>query len=576
MVIKKGKFRAWWGLVALLLLGGLLMGVSRRFALTRNLETLLSVFEAAMTLYVEEPDGEKLVERGIASMMSELDPYSEYIPEKAMSSLQFLATGGYVGVGALIRRADHYTLIAELYEGTPSARAGLRVGDTLKSIDGVSLYDMDIAQVSERLKGQPNTQVKLMVSRPYSEPKDTVFEVIRDNVHVSSVPYYGLLPEGVGYVFLSGFTQGCAKEIEEALNTLRAENGGKLKGIMLDLRNNSGGVIDEAQRLVSYFVPPGEVVFKVKGRDSAYYSEAHTQGSAPYADVPLVVLVNRLSASSSEIVAGALQDLDRALILGERTFGKGLVQSTNPLPYGGSLKITTARYYTPSGRCIQALDYTNRNEQGAVGKIPDSLVSAFTTQGGRMVYDGGGIYPDVLKVDSGFTLFLSTLYHNQAFFDYATYYRAKHAEIGTLDNFIVTQDIIADFEAFCRRKGLDQRSPVLDEYERVMHLLKGEDQTELLRPYMDSIKVAFQASFSSYFARYANRIAELLSEEIASRYYYARGRFGKSIRHDEVVDSALYYLHHRTELERLLREVSPADPRGESVKKATAKSRLAS
>ncbi len=555
------------GAGVLLLLGGVLLSAeTSRFRMTQYLETLLSVFQTSMTVYVEEPDAKRMVERGIQGMLRELDPYSEYIPAESVESWQFVATGAYAGVGMLIRPGGDYALAAEIYQGTPSDRAGLRAGDTLKRINGEDLRGKSVGQVSDMLRGQPNTALEITISRPWG-PRDSVVRVVRDNVHVPAVSYSTLLGKGYAYVMLNTFTQGCAKEVEMALRRLEAEAQpqGGLRGIVLDLRGNTGGIIEEAQRLVGLFIPAGQVVFEVKGRGGKGQFSALTEGEAPYRGVPLVVMVDRSSASSSEIVVGALQDLDRAVVVGDRTFGKGLVQTTQPLPYGGTIKLTSARYYTPSGRCIQALDYSHLTEQGAVGKIPDSLVSEYSTRRGRKVYDGGGIFPDLMLVDSAYTLFISTLYQNDAFFDYATKYRAEHASIGPLRDFVVTPAMLNDFALFCQGRGLDARSALLDEVSRVLNLMRDQDQSELMLPYVDSMRVKLRRSFMDYFHRYSARISELLEGEIVSRYYYRAGRLDRHLIRDWQLDSARALLGDTARMGRILREISPNDPRRESV-----------
>lgn len=538
-----------------------LTALTTRFKLNRAIDTLITVFQSAMTEYVEIPDEQKLVESGVHAMMRHLDPYSAFIPQEDIGSLNFLATGGYAGVGAMIRRAGDYTLIAELYPNTPSAKAGLQVGDTILAIDSASTKGLDLSTVSDRLKGAPGTIVQIRISRPYG-PKDTTYYVTRDQVHVPAVPWFAMVNNSsIGYVFLRSFTTGCAKEIELALDSLNRTAPNGLTGIILDLRGNAGGIIDEAQRIVNLFVPHGDTVFQVRKRGGELAATATTEGTARYPDLPLAVLTDRMSASSSEIVAGALQDLDRAIIIGERTFGKGLIQSTRPLEYGGSIKITTARYYTPSGRCIQALDYSNLTPEGAVGTIPDSLISQFFTRNGRSVYNGGGIYPDILHEAMEYTLFPTTLFHNHAFFDFATQFCAKHPVSPNLNEFQISDSTLNQFAKFCQAQGLDARSTLVDELNRVINLMKGQDQIELLNPYVDSVQKALKTSFPHYFERYKKQIAQLLTEEIASRYHHMAGRIAIRTRHDPAIDTAMLYINNHKLRDSILLHVSPKDPR---------------
>ena len=361
--------------------------------LTKNLETLFAVFRDAMLMDVDEPDPEQLTNAGIVGMLKTLDPYTEYIPESSKETLQFITTGEYAGIGALIQKAGDYTQVAQLYENTPAVRAGLKTGDTIVKIDGVDLKGVSATEVSAKLKGKENSILKLTVNRPYGKTGLNL-EVKRARIQIPAVAYAARLKNDLAYVNLSGFTVGCAKEVRQAIEKVRGK-GNPLKGLVLDLRGNTGGLLNEAVELVSLFVPSGTKVADVKGRNPQQLNTLYASGEAPFKELPLVVLVNRESASSSEVVAGALQDLDRAVIIGEQTFGKGLVQTTRPLPYGGVFKITTAKYYIPSGRCIQAIDYAHRDQNGAIEYIPDSLMRAFKTLNGRTVYDGGGIWPDL-------------------------------------------------------------------------------------------------------------------------------------------------------------------------------------
>ncbi len=546
--------------VAAGLLFGLYTGYTK-FQLTEGMETIFTVFRDAVLMNVDEPDPEKLTNNAVWGILRQLDPYAAYIPEEGREQFQTLTTGDYGGIGALVQQADKYARVAELYEGAPAAKAGLFVGDTLVSIDGQTTRGLTITEVSNRLKGVAGSTIALRVRRPYRVDTLTI-KFKRDRVHLPAVGYSHRFSDGVGYVSLTTFTHGCALAVEEALVNL--EKKGPLTGVVLDLRGNGGGLLEEAIQLVGFFIPSGDTVVMVKGRVGKD-EVALSRGEGRFASLPLVVLVDRESASSSEVVAGSLQDMDRAAIVGERTFGKGLVQTTRALPYGGILKLTTAKYYTPSGRCIQALDYAHRDKNGAVGEIPDSLITRYQTRHGRYVYDGGGVWPD-LEADGGNqSLFVANLYAQLGFFEYATLYRSQHPSIPPVAEFKASQGDIADFKRFLIQKGYPAKSSMLRLTKQLRDMAKGEDQYELLQGYLDSADRAIERSFSEYFDKNLPLITTLLEEEIASRYYYAGGRAAKALARDSVLHQGLHLLQDSAQMRRLLRKISPADPRGKKV-----------
>ena len=359
--------------------------------LVKNLDIYYTLFRELNMFYVDETDPEDLVTTSIEAMLSSLDPYTTFIPESNMDEFQFQTTGEYGGIGSLIRRSGNSVMIAEPYDGFPAAKAGIRGGDQILKVDGVPTKDMAIESVSDKLKGKPGTELVLTIER-FGEEKPLSFTLAREKISIKNVPYFGMLDQSTGYIYISNFTTGAGKEVENALKSLKKDH--ELKSLVLDLRANPGGLLIEAVRICNLFVNRGETIVNTRGKMEQWDSDYSTTSEPVDTEIPLVVLVNRGSASASEIVAGALQDLDRAVVIGQRTFGKGLVQTSRPLKYNAQLKVTTAKYYIPSGRCIQALDYAHRNEDGSVGIIPDSLISEYSTKNGRLVYDGGGIEPD--------------------------------------------------------------------------------------------------------------------------------------------------------------------------------------
>ncbi|MBP6428403.1 MAG: S41 family peptidase, partial [Bacteroidia bacterium] len=365
--------------------------VDNYFEVSKNLDIFSSLYREVNMYYVDSVDPGKIMKKGIDEMLSSLDPYTNYIPESNIEDYRFMTTGQYGGIGAVIRPKGDYVIVSDPYEGFPADKAGLRAGDVILEIDGKTTKNKKTDEISRALKGSPKTEVKLLIKR---EGEEKPFEkiLVREEIKVKPVPYYGMLDNKIGYIKLNSFTENCAKDVAEALKELKLKNN--LSGLVLDLRGNPGGLLHEAVNTSNIFIPRGQEIVSTKGRYKDADRPYKAVNEAIDTELPLAVLVNSGSASASEIVSGSLQDLDRAVVIGQRTFGKGLVQTTRPLSYNSQLKITTSKYYIPSGRCIQALDYTHRNEDGSVGKIPDSLVSEFKTKAGRKVYDGGGIKPD--------------------------------------------------------------------------------------------------------------------------------------------------------------------------------------
>ena len=531
--------------------------------LTKNLETLFAVFRDAMLMDVDEPDPQQLTEGAIRGLLKELDPYTEYIPESSKADLQFMTTGEYAGIGAVIQKAGDYAQIVQLYENTPALHAGLKAGDTLLMIDHFSLKGVSVTEVSNRLKGKEGSKLTLTIHRPYVEGEQKL-EVTRARIQIPSVAYSTRLPGDVAYVNLAGFTTGCAEEIRQAIEKIRT-TGEPLRGIVLDLRGNTGGLLNEAVALTSLFVASGTKVADVKGRSGSQANPLYAEGEAPYRDLPLAVLVNRESASSSEVVAGALQDLDRAVIIGEQTFGKGLVQTTRPLPHGGIFKITTAKYYTPSGRCIQAIDYAHRNASGAVEYIPDSLIRSFKTLNGRTVYDGGGIWPDILQKPDEYSPLIISLYVNKAFFAFANKYQQSHATIADIASFQLTEEDVKDFVSFVKEQGYIQRNPLFDMLKRVDEMSREvaiADTT--FKQEMTKMRSILNQSITDQYLKQKDTLKNFLAEEIISRYYYRAGRLAYTLPTDKVLAHALQLLQQPDSLQKILKELSPKDLRSKS------------
>jgi carboxyl-terminal processing protease len=512
------------------------------FEISRNLDIFATLFRELNIYYVDETKPGDLMKKGIDSMLESLDPYTNYIPESEVEDYRFMTTGQYGGIGALIGQKDDYVVITDPYEGFPAQKADLRAGDEILEIDGKSMKGKKYDDVSKILKGQPKTNVKLLIRRlGEKNPIEKIVE--RDEIKIKSVPYYGLLDSEVGYIRLTGFTDNAGMEVKDALLDLK--NKHSIKSLVLDLRGNPGGLLNEAVNITNLFVDRGVEVVTTKGKVKEWDKGYKALNAAVDTQIPLVVLVNSGSASASEIVSGSIQDLDRGIVIGQRTFGKGLVQTTRPLSYNSQLKVTTAKYYIPSGRCIQAVDYTHRNEDGSVGKIPDSLVTLFKTKGGRVVADGGGITPDHAIEPQMLSNISQSLLSKQLIFDYATNYRVKHPQIASAKEFRLSDKDYEEFVAWLADKEYDY----VTRSEKMMEDLKA---TVIREKYYDGIKDQFEALKSSIMhdkqedlIKNKDEITELLQDEIVSRYYYQKGRVEASFAYDPEILKAVEALKNK-------------------------------
>ena len=439
----------------------------KNFDIAKNLEIFNALMKELNMFYVDTINSEKVITKGINSMLGSLDPYTNYIPESEKEDFRFMTTGEYGGIGSLIVYRDSDTYISEPYEGMPAQIAGLKPGDKIIKIDGTPTHGLKSDKVSEMLKGTANTVVIVTVERPDVKEPITK-EITRKKIQMNAVPYYGIVGDKTGYIYLSNFTDKAAGEVKDALLDLKKNQ--QIESLVLDLRGNPGGILEEAVQIVNYFVPKGKEVLSTRGKIKQWDRTYKTTQEPIDTEIPLVVLVNSGSASASEIVSGALQDLDRAVIVGERTYGKGLVQSTRTLPYNGTLKVTTAKYYIPSGRLIQAIDYSHRNPDGSVGRIPDSLTTAFKTANGRIVRDGGGIKPDIEVEKENPANICFYLVNDLIIFDYANRYAAKHPTIAPIGEFKLTDEDYNDFKEFVKSKDFKydrQSDKVLNELRKV-------------------------------------------------------------------------------------------------------------
>jgi carboxyl-terminal processing protease len=531
------------------------------FKIAKNLDIFVTLFREIDLYYVDEKDPEDLINSSIQGMLESLDPYTTYIPETDIDEFRFMTTGQYGGIGALIRKAGDYTIITEPYEGFPAQKAGLCAGDTLISIDGISIKSKTVSEVSELLKGTPSTKLNIVLKRDTDTLLEKSFE--REKITIPNVPYYALMEHQIGYIRLSNFTKNASKEVKMAFLDLKEEGA---KSIILDLRSNPGGLLNESVEITNIWVDKGQEIVSTHGKAKQWDNVYVTDKNALDTIIPLAVIVNRGSASASEIVAGSLQDLDRAVIIGERTFGKGLVQTTRQLSYNTHLKITTAKYYIPSGRCIQALDYTHRNEDGSVGYIPDSLISEFKTKNGRIVRDGGGIQPDItVETETPANITIS-LYANNLIFDYATIFFRKHDSLPSPRNFYITEEIYADFIKFLKSMEFDYSTLSNDQLDELIGITKREGYYNLAKTEIELLRQKLSADKDIDLTIFNKEIKSLLREEIISRYYYQTGRIVSMLEEDLQLKKAIEVLVNTEEQNAILRSAHDIGGAGLAIK----------
>ena len=508
------------------------------FELNKNLDVFTTIFRELSVFYVDPINAEEMVTAGIDEMLDGLDPYTTFIPEEAADDYRFMTTGQYGGVGALIGQRNNQVVITDPYEGFPAQKFGLMAGDIIRTIDGKSTKGLEYGDVSKMLKGAPNTNLTIVVDRPSSNGFETVNKTItRAEIQIKNVPYFGIIEGNVGYIRLSGFTDNAGQEVENAVKDLIQKK--KVSGLILDLRGNPGGLLNEAVNIVNVFIDKGQDVVSTKGKVKEWDKLYKTYKSPVDTKTPLVILVNSGSASAAEIVSGSLQDFDRGVVIGQRTFGKGLVQTTRPLAYNTQLKVTTAKYYIPSGRCIQALDYTHRNADGSVGKVPDSLMSEFKTKGGRRVYDGGGVNPDFVTSTLTYSSITQILSAKYLLFDYATQYKIKHPSIADAKSFRLTDVEYADFISWLSNKEYDYETESEAKLEALKQKAEKENCFQTIQPEYSAVSAKLKVDKSSDLKLHEQEIKWLLENEIVSRYYYQNGRTENSFSSDPEIKMAI-------------------------------------
>jgi len=521
----------------------------RYFEIAKNLEIFASVFKEVNNLYVDEINPNKTIRIGIDAMLGSLDPYTNFISEDQVEDFRTQNTGQYGGIGAVTRTMGNRTVVTMVYEEYPAFKNGLKIGDEVLKMDGVDLSKLTLEEANHLMRGQVGTPVKLTVKR--MGQKDPInIEFKREKIKISNVPYFGMIAPDIGYVQLTEFTVDAGKEVKNAVVALKEKGA---KHIILDLRGNPGGLLHEAVNICNIFIPKGKKVVDTKGKVTENNITYETLNNPVDLEIPIVVIINRGSASASEIVAGTLQDYDRALVLGERSYGKGLVQIPRPLSYNSQVKITTAKYYTPTGRCIQVLDYSHRREDGSAGSIPDSLKKEFSTTRGRKVFDGGGIDPDVKIESDEPAMVTQVLFREGLLFDFATQYAYAHATIPEAKSFSLTDQEYQEFVTWSKTKAVTYESSLETELNNLVALAKRERSYDDLKPQLDLIKARIADGRKNDLINFKDQIKPFLEEEIVSRYYFEKGTVEVRFKNDNEVKKAMEVLHNQSEYKKILR-----------------------
>jgi carboxyl-terminal processing protease len=526
--------------------GFLVSQETRDFKIAKNLDIFFSLFRELNTFYVDDIDPDKVVKAGIDNMLKTLDPYTVYFPETEANDFAILTTGKYGGIGSMVRNSGDYVVISEVYKGFPADKAGIKPGDLIKKVDGTSLKGLPTDKVSEKLKGNPGTEIKVTIER---NGKETEYPLKREKISMPSVPYYGMIDSKTGYLRFTSFTQNCIEDVKAALIALKNSNA---QQIILDLRGNPGGLLSEAVEIVNLFVNEGNEVVSTKGKDKQFNENYKTTKQPVDDKIPLAIIINRGSASASEIVAGAIQDLDRGIIVGQRSYGKGLVQIERPLSYNTQLKVTIAKYYIPSGRCIQARDFSHPNEDGSVGIIPDSLISEFKTKNGRIVKDGGGITPDIEILPDPLSQISSELFMRNYIFDFATDYYWAHQNINTPEQFTFTDKDYEEFKVFLTNRKFSYRTNTEESLNELITNAKKEKYYDIHKDLFNELEKDIAHTLDQDLIMFRSEISDLLEDEIVSRYFYESGAIQYTIKKDEQILKARDILNNKAEYSSIL------------------------
>ncbi len=534
------------GLVILLFAGITLYSFTndqKNFEIAKNLDIYYSLFRELNAFYVDDINPNKLVKESIDKMLESLDPYTNYISEDDVEDFRFMTTGEYAGIGALISKQNDKIIIAEPYEGFPAQKSGLKAGDVILEVEGKTTTTMTTEDVSNLLKGPAMKPVKIKIQRP-GDKKPFEVNVVREKITIDAVPYYGMVDDRTGYIRLSNFTQNCGEEVKKAFLELKKQNP---ESLILDLRSNPGGLLIESVKIMNLFVPRGSEIVSTRGKVKEWDNTYKATQNPVDTTIRIAVITNRASASASEIIAGAMQDLDRGLVIGTRTFGKGLVQTTRDLSYNTKLKVTTAKYYVPSGRCIQALDYTHRNEDGSVGTVPDTLISEFSTRAGRKVFDGGGVVPDIKVEQEELSRLAIELVTRFTIFDFATQFAAKNPTILQPEEFVITGDIYNDFSAFVKNNSFQYDSETEKAFEQLVQTAKEEKYFDVNGEKFSLLEASLKPDLDKDLQLFRKEISDLLKDEIVGRYYYQKGAIRATIKADPDILKAREVLNNQGE-----------------------------
>lgn len=520
----------------------------RYFEIAKNLDIFATLFKEVNALYVEEVNPNKLVRTGIDAMLGSLDPYTNYIPEDEVEDFRTVNTGQYGGIGAITREIGDRTVVTMLMEGYGAQKGGLQIGDEILKIDDISLAKLTREESGQVMKGQVGTPVSLTIMR-FGVEEPIKLEFKRERIKLTNVPYSGMIDNDIAYIQLSDFTPDAAKEVKNALVQLKEKGA---KGAILDLRANPGGLLIEAVNITNLFIPKGKLVVSTKGKIPENNLSYESLNLPIDTEIPVTVLINRGSASASEIVAGTLQDYDRAVIIGEKSYGKGLVQVSRPLSYNSQLKVTTAKYYTPTGRCIQVLDYGHRRDDGSVGSIPDSLKKTFKTTNGRPVYDGGGIDPDIKTQNPESHMLTQVLFEKGYLFDYATQYVAKHPDAVDPRSFSLNDEEYQQFLNWMKTKNYSYKSYMEYQLQQFTEEAKKEKYYSELKSQLDLVSARIAESKKNELVLHKDEIKMLLEEDIVSRYHLEKGSVESGFKYDKDIKTATEVLRDNARYKKLL------------------------
>lgn len=522
---------------------------TKTFHISKSLSIFNSVLREVDLYYADTLNHEKLVKSAVDQMLRNLDPYTVYIPESESDDITFMTTGEYGGIGALITKTSEGICISEPYEGMPAQKHGLKAGDILLEIDGEKTTNFSVSEASSKLKGTPNTEIRLKIKR-YGVKRTIEKKFLREKIQIPPVSYTKIAAPGIGYILLNDFTEQAALDVKSTILEMSQQH--KIESVILDLRNNGGGLIDEAVKIMGYFVPKGTEIVSTKGKSPQASYTYRTTLEPIFPDMKIIVLVNSASASASEILAGAVQDLDRGIVIGERTFGKGLVQNIRPVSYGGHVKITTAKYYIPSGRCIQAIDYAQRNEDGSLKRVPDSLTTEFQTNNGRIVRDGGGIIPDSVTQDDRKINIAYYIYAQNLYFEYANLYAAKHETIAKPAKFKLTEADFENFIAFIKEKRFTYTPQTKKYFDDLYEFARLEGLDQEAKSEFEALRSKLMPDLDVKLNENKAEILDILSAEIIKRYYYQKGVIEYSLVNDIDLKTAVEILGNPEIYKRLL------------------------